>query len=248
MKTFYACIALLCSAQVQAESPPLVHWWDASVSALYGENFDLAPSDKQTTITLETAGAWRYGDWFAFQDFTYFNGSNASKSNTTYGEITTRFSVNKIFDTDISFGVVKDISLALQLEEGEGPLETLLYGVGIDFDVPYFNYVKLNSYKKQPLHSGQDDSEWQLSPSFMIELPVGSSNIIIDGYIDWVYNTNTNTDSFHLNPQIKYDLGQVMFNQSSKLLVGIEYDLWLNKYGVEGVDQNTFSFLIKYHL
>jgi len=30
-------------------------------------------------------------------------------------------------------------------------------------------------------------------------------------------------------------------------LVGIEYDLWTNKYGVKGVDQDTYSVIAQYH-
>jgi len=247
MRYLPALLALTCCTQVQAEPDPLIHWWDVSLSALHGENYELTPSDKQTTLTFETAGGWRYGDWFAFQDVTYFNGSDVSKSNTTYGEITTRFSAGKIFDLDLTYGIVKDLSLALQLEEGEGPIETLLYGVGVDLAIPYFSNFKINTYKKDALRGDNNPTEWQVSPSFMVNIPVGNSDIIIDGYIDWIFNTTDEIDSFHFNPQVKYDLGKALHQKASTFLIGIEYDLWLNKYGVEGIDQNTFSMLMKYH-
>lgn len=93
--------------------------------------------------------------------------------------------------------------------------------------------------------------------------PVGKSDILFDGYIDWVVNDkkNSNTElkkNFHFNPQIKYDLGKALDYTPGKLYVGIEYDYWSNKYGIEDggfvsenfvgpTDQNTFSAIVKAH-
>ncbi|MCL2917774.1 outer membrane protein OmpK [Shewanella litorisediminis] len=249
MKKTCLCLALLLSPQ--AYSNELVHWWDASVTALYGTNYDLAPSDEQTTITLETAGGWKYGDWFAFQDFINFNGHNGGKSNTTYGEISTRFSAGKILDKPVGFGPVTDMSLALTLEEGEGPVETLLYGVGMDFKLPFFTYFQLNTYRRDALNSANRSDGWQLTPVFRIDIPAGRSKIVLDGFIDWVFIADKKgyEENFHFNPQIKYDLGATLFGDARKdqLLVGIEYDYWKNKYGVDGVDQSTYSIIAQYH-
>ncbi|MCL1146947.1 ion channel protein Tsx [Shewanella sp. 10N.261.52.F9] len=243
------CIALLISPQALADD--MINWWDASVTALYGDNYDLAPSDKQTTLTFETAGDWKYGDWFAFQDVTYFNGSNAGKNNTTYGEISTRLSAGKILGKSVGFGPVTDLSLALTLEEGEGPVKTFLYGVGMDINVPYFSYFQLNTYRRHALSSDNISDGWQLTPSFRMDFPVGNSNIVFDGFIDWIFASDNSAyeTNFHFNPQLKYDLGAVVFGEhkKNKLFVGIEYDYWQNKYGVDGIDQNTYSVIAKYH-
>ncbi|MCL2912186.1 ion channel protein Tsx [Shewanella corallii] len=244
------CSALLLSAPA-AQSEELIQWWDVSVTALYGQNYDLAPSHDQTGLTFETAGGWKYGDWFAFQDVTFFNGNNGGVDDSTYGEITTRFSMGKIFGMQ-AMGPVSDLSLALSLEEGKGDVETLLYGLGMDLDVPGFTYLNLNTYRRHALNSnGNITDGWQLSPSFRIDIPVGSSKLIIDGYIDWVFATDDDAfePHFHFNPQIKYDLGQLLMGdaKADKFLVGIEYDFWENKFGVDGIQQNTFSVIAKYH-
>ncbi|WP_025822524.1 outer membrane protein OmpK [Shewanella marina] len=246
-------IALALLATPPAMAGDIIQWWDVSVSALYGEDYDLAASDKQTTITFETAGGWKYGDWFAFQDVTYFNGNNYGTDETTYGEITTRFSAGKILGQSVGFGPVKDLSLALSLEEGEGPVESFLYGLGVDFDVPLFSYFNVNVFRRMAIDDDLNSSDgWQVSPSFRMDFPVGNSSIVFDGYIDWVFSADEANfkENFHFNPQLKYDLGAVMFGQAQKnhLYVGVEYDYWRNKYGVDGIDQNTFSFMVKYHL
>ncbi|MCL1099525.1 outer membrane protein OmpK [Shewanella gelidii] len=239
-------LALLVSQPVLADD--LVQWWDASVTVLHGDDYDLAPSHRQTTVTVETAGAWKYGDWFAFQDFITFNGADSS---TTYGEISPRFSAGKILGKDLSFGPVTDVSLALTYEEGEGPVESFLYGVGLDLKVPGFTYFSLNTYKRDPISSGNNSDGWQLTPVYRFDIPVGDANIVIDGYIDWVFSADKAgyEENIHFNPQVKYDLGKSLMGEakSNKLFVGFEYDYWKNKYGVKNVDQSTYSIIAQYH-
>ena len=84
-------------------------------------------------------------------------------------------------------------------------------------------------------------------------LPVGNSDLVIDGFIDWVVGNEDNyRNNLHFNPQIKYDLGKALSLSAKQLYVGIEYDYWKNKYGIEDspafeTDQNTASLLVKLH-
>ena len=54
----------------------------------------------------------------------------------------------------------------------------------------------------------------------------------------------------HFNPQIKYDLGKAINLPERQLYVGIEYDYWSDRYGIEDTkffdtNQNTASLLVK---
>ncbi len=246
MKKLGLGLALLMSQPVVADD--LVHWWDASATLLYGSDYDLAPSDEQTTVTFETAGGWKYGDWFAFQDVIQFNGAS---DRTTYGEISPRFSFGKIFNKDLSLGPIQDVSLALTYEEGEGPVESFLYGIGLDIAIPGFSYFNLNTYKRQGINSANNSDGWQFTPVFRVDFPVGNANIVLDGFVDWVFSADNSgyEENVHINPQLKYDLGKSLMGdaKANKLFVGIEYDYWKNKYGVKGIDQNTYSVIAKYH-
>jgi len=90
-------------------------------------------------------------------------------------------------------------------------------------------------------------------------LPLGDSDLVIDGFMDWVVD---NDDSYHanlhFNPQIKYDLGKALSRGEQQLYVGIEYDYWKDKHGIDddsflgdeilgGTDQNTASLLLIAH-
>ncbi|MNR45808.1 hypothetical protein D3C85_1647010 [compost metagenome] len=65
-------------------------------------------------------------------------------------------------------------------------------------------------------------------------------------------NEQDYSKNLHINPQIKYDLGKLLGEKPRQLLVGIEYDYWSNKYGIEdspGFDtnQSAASLLLQYH-
>jgi nucleoside-specific outer membrane channel protein Tsx len=58
--------------------------------------------------------------------------------------------------------------------------------------------------------------------------------------------------SYHINPQVTWDVGAGRGNPG-RLLVGLELDFWWNKYQIPSssvfdTDQNALSLLVKYHL
>ncbi|MDX1556225.1 MAG: outer membrane protein OmpK, partial [Xanthomonadales bacterium] len=157
-------------------------------------------------------------------------------------------------------GPVTDVLLATAYEFGEGEVEAWLVGPAVDLDVPGFDYVQLNVYRRHPRHGESGGRQWQVTPVWAWTVPLGRSDLLVDGFIDWVVdNAATRHAHLHFNPQIKYDLGKAMGWGSKILYVGIEYDYWKNKYGIDddgllgkqlpgGIDQNTASLLLKAHL
>ena len=64
--------------------------------------------------------------------------------------------------------------------------------------------------------------------------------------------------NLHINPQIKYDLGKALSWGEKQFYVGVEYDYWKHKYGIQdggfvsdnfvgSTKQNTASLLLKAH-
>ncbi|WP_312931433.1 outer membrane protein OmpK [Pseudomonas sp.] len=246
---------LTCGASVAGD---LLQWQSNSLTYLWGKNFKVNPEIQQT-FTFEHADGWKYGDNFLFVDRILYQGKKDSNvgRNTYYGEFTPRLSFGKIFDQDLSFGPIKDVLLAMTYEFGEGDNESYLIGPGFDLAVPGFDYFQLNFYKRTTDGSRPGDDVWQITPVWAYTLPVGSSNVLFDGYMDWVVDNDENRRgtyhaNLHFNPQIKYDLGKALKWGEKQLYVGIEYDYWKNKYGIKDsdgftTDQNTASLLVKVH-
>ncbi len=157
---------------------------------------------------------------------------------------------------------MKDVLLAGTYEFGEGDTEAYLLGPGFDLAIPGFDYFQLNFYYRKPDGNRVRAGAWQITPVWSYTIPVGNSDILIDGYMDWVINNKSASTSrrnqsdyhanLHFNPQVKYDLGKALGYEAKHLYVGLEYDYWSDKYGVKDsqyftTDQNTASFLVKYH-
>lgn len=241
---------------------PLI-WHNESLSYLWGKDYKVNPPTQQT-VTLESASAWTWGDIWFFVDNTRYNGKKDSQNGqySYYGEFSPRLSFGKITGTDLSFGPVKDVLLASTYEFGEGDVESYLLGPGFDLALPGFDYFQLNFYYRKPDGNRVPSGAWQITPAWAITIPVGNSDILFDGFMDWVVNNKDASSSergqsdyhanLHFNPQIKYDLGKAMGYEAKHLYVGVEYDYWSDKYGIKDsqfftTDQNTTSLLVKYH-
>ena len=153
--------------------------------------------------------------------------------------------------------------LAFTYEFGEKDVDAFLLGPVVDLDIPGFDYFQLNTYLRKPNSSRPGKNAWQITPVWRYTIPVGESDVVIDGFIDWVVDNDENRRgeyqaNLHFNPQIKYDLGKAMKWGEKQLYVGIEYDYWKNKYGIKdggfvsdnfvgSTNQNTASLLVKAH-
>jgi nucleoside-specific outer membrane channel protein Tsx len=248
----------------QAIAGDLLYWQNNSLTYLYGQNFKVNP-EIQHTVTFEHADGWKYGDNFFFLDKIFYNGDEDDLvgSNTYYGEFQPRLSFGKIFDQKIQFGPVTDVLLAMTYEFGEGDVESYLIGPGFDLAIPGFDFFQVNFYNRTTDGSRPGDNVWQITPVWSYTIPVGNSDILIDGFMDWVVDNDENSRgtyhaNLHFNPQVKYDLGKAMGWGEKQLYVGVEYDYWKDKYGIDddsflgdvildGTDQNTASLLVKVH-
>ena len=213
----------------QAMAGDLLQWQNNSLTYLYGKDFQVNPRIQQT-VTFEHADGWKYGDNFFFI---------------------------KIFDQKLEFGPIKDVLLAMTYEFGEDDTESYLIGPGFDLAIPGFDYFQLNFYNRHTEGDRPGDDVWQITPAWSYTIPVGDSDVLIDGFMDWVVDNDVNDKgeyhaNLHFNPQVKYDLGKALNLGAKQLYVGVEYDYWKNKYGIEDsqgfkTDQSVTSFLVKVH-
>ncbi len=249
----------------QAGAAPML-WQNNSLTYLYGKDFKVDP-DTQHTLTFEHASGWTYGDVFLFVDYKWNESQdNSDAARTYYGEFSPRLSLSKTTGTDLSFGPVTDVLIGFTYERGEDRVQNYLLGPAVDLAVPGFDRLAINTYYRKPDGiRNKASGQWQITPTWAITIPVGSSDILFDGYIDWVVNDAGNKDSddyqsknLHINPQIKYDLGKAVYQKAGQLYVGIEYDYWSNKYGIKdggfvsknfvgSTDQSAWNAIVKVH-
>ena len=213
-----------------------------SISYSYGENYEVDPSNKQNIITLEHASIWTWGDIYTFMDNIWYLDSNAPGSNYyPYWYINPRISLGKNLNTDLSIGPIKDVLVGFAYEHGKDTNKHYMWGPAIDLAVPGFQKLSVGLYYRRPDGiSGLDAGQWQLTPSWHAEFPLGTSSIVFDGVIEWRLNDagtegtqDFSSKYFRFNPRIKYDIGKVIGITPRHLYAGVEVDYWDNKYAIK---------------
>ena len=235
MPLFAVCFSVFSASE--AFSKPL--WQDFSITGLYGSDYQLiAREDKQTTITFEYASKLKYGDFFIFADRTH----NVVNGNQTYFEASPRLSLSSVANKKLEFGLIKDVLITTTWEAGND-MDNYLYGIGIDFEIPHFQYAKLNLYK---VNNETKADDYQMTLTYAIPFQIGSEAFLADAFLDWSTAEKGSASELNWTSQYKWNVGQHI-SPDTRLYVGVEHSVWNNKYNIKGKDENNVSALVKYH-
>jgi nucleoside-specific outer membrane channel protein Tsx len=119
--------------------------------------------DIQQTITFEHADKWKYGDNFLFVDKIFYNGKPTRAKAPPTTASSARACRSARSSTNLEFGPVKDVLLAMTYERRRRH-EAYLIGPGFDLNIPGFNYFTLNFYRRHTEGSRPGDGVWQITP------------------------------------------------------------------------------------
>jgi nucleoside-specific outer membrane channel protein Tsx len=240
-KLYMFILFCLMSNIIQAED--IFDWTSNNVQFLTGDGFKLGSSN-HNTVTFEHADGWMYGDNFLFIDFIQRDDVGLE----VYGEFYPRLSLSKLTNNDISYGIVKDISIVAGINAGSEPSEdnfvAYLFGGGISFDIPHTEFIKLDimAYKDDNVSS----IGVQVSPVWNIPFSIGNLDFKFRGFLDWLSSDATGgDDSILTQPQLLLDVGKLVGNRN-KFYAGIEYWYWHNKFGINGITEQSAQATLMY--
>lgn len=228
-------------------APAIAQGFNAfNAQLLYGSGFKLG-RDRATTFTGEWANAWRYGDNFAFVDVARpFSGEPA-----TYSEWLPRLSLSSLSGREISAGPVRDVLLAGNIKSGDG-FRSYLAGMGVSLDLPGFNFFNVNGFRRND--SGVPGLSWQLGMSWNRTFTTGALHWEFGGFLNWAAAEGTRGAGpySHPNllsqPQLFLDLGRLLGGDPDRFYAGVEWQIWRNKFGVDGFDESVLQAAIKLKL
>jgi nucleoside-specific outer membrane channel protein Tsx len=213
-------------------------WTSHSVSHLHGNDY-IFGSKERDTVTLEHASGWEFGDLFAFVDIVKPRRGEAE----AYGEIHPRLSLSYLSGKRLSYGVVKDVFLAAELEKGHGGHQAWLYGLGTSLALPGFSFFWLNAYVRD--ERGLEGVAYQISPAWSVELPFSPLRLSLEGFADLDGGQGSRRSSLLFVPQAMIDVGEAAFGKRDVLKIGTEWQYWRRKFGVDGADESVFQTLVK---
>ena len=221
--------ALLATTPIAAEQ----YWSDTSLTYLYGDDYEVGDSDRQV-LTLEYVSGYSWGKLFSFADRL----ESGNGDTETYIEVSP-----EVYLTEYSDSWVSNISATTTAEIGDG-FTHYLYGLGVAFNAPGFDYLELDAYRR---NNDGFANNYQLTATWATSFSLGNSRWLYDGFIDYASGiSGVGPANLNFTSQLKLDIAPYL-DLKSPLYVGLEYVYWRNKFYIDGVNEHNPNLLLKWH-
>ena len=250
---------LLAGSLVLSPAARSLEWQTNEIQYQYGKldvpTFAGGGDEYVSIVTLQHASGWKYGDNFAFVDFS--NGSE--QGHDIYGEAYANFSIGKISGKDLSVGIIRDFGVIMGYNWGkEAKVRKFLPGVRTALDVPGFTFVNFDVMAYIDNNSGasaggapKEDDSYIVDVSWAAPWSWGEHSFSFEGHMEYVGSRDNEFGEkveghFLAQPQLRYDLGQTLWNKADTLFVGVEFQYWDNKLGDKDTDERATQLLAVY--
>lgn len=221
-------------------------WSSTNVQYLYGDSYTDVGTDSEVSasvITLEHVNGWAYGDNFFFVDITNADRSDSKLGTGYYGELSPRLSFSKLSGKDLSAGIIKDVLITTTAEIGNG-FHNYLYGIAVDLNIPKTPVAQINTYVRNEIGTGKD-SGYQVTLVWLTPFAIGNMSFAFEGFFDYAFDQDHAEDNIITAPRLLLDLGKT-WGAEGVLQAGIEYQIWRNKFGIDGIDEDVPQFMVKW--
>jgi nucleoside-specific outer membrane channel protein Tsx len=216
-----------------------IQWHTSNIQLLRGDNYKLG-SEQRNVMTLEYANGWKYGDFFIFGEQVW---SDKGKS-TYYIEPTLRFSLSKMLDQNLSYGLIKDVLISAQIEKPKNQDLRRLAGVGLDLNLSGIKFFKSNFFiRDNPSLPG---TTYQITLVWNVPFQIVGANMLFEGFTDIAGGEGNTVAHQLIVPRLLIDAGQSMGLKKNTLWFGVEWQYWHNKFGNDGVTESVPQLQMKY--
>lgn len=213
-------------------------------------------------LTFQHASAWKYGTNFMFIDFLSDNKNDGFNDSDFYGEWYPTLSIPKIFGVeDFKLGPVNDVRLIAGINlAADANVRKFLPGIQLGWDVPGFlflnteleAYIDFSEGAKSGGAPKQTDS-WIFDVSWGYPFNIGSAKFSFEGHAEYVHDRKNELGQdvswwMLAQPQLRFDVGDIVFNRPDQFYIGTEVQIWLNKLGDPKTDEFAPQFLFVWRL
>jgi nucleoside-specific outer membrane channel protein Tsx len=229
-------------------------WSSTNIQYLYGTSYAEIYFDPQdarlesrdtssSVVTLEHVNGWAYGDNFFFVDITNADRNDPNKPTGYYGEISPRLSLSKLSASEWSAGIIKDVLITTTMEIGEG-FHNNLYGLAVDLNIPHTPVAQINYYVRNEIGANKDLGS-QVTLVWLTPFSLGGADFAFEGFLDYAFGMDHAENNIITAPRILYDMGK-SWGAAGTLQVGIEYQIWRNKFGLKDIDEDVAQAMLKW--
>lgn len=214
---------------------------------------DLSPPGFQHVFTLQHTSAWSHGSNFFFVDLVCCDDPVSNRD--AYLEWYPTLSLGALRGEDISVGPVRNISLIGGLNWGaQARFTKFAPGARLELDLPGFGFANLDFTYLVDVGAGlagggvpKADPILGVDFNWAYPFRIGEGSFSIEGHGEWQSPADNEVGRqpymVLLQPQIRYDLGRAMSGAENRVLIGIELQVWINKFTAEGANELLPQFL-----
>lgn len=162
------------------------------------------PYDITNDTYLETEFGARYGvlDLYGYVDIFDRKQDDRHDGDNFFAKISPRISLDGLFQSDFSFGPVKELYIANVNNIGDRELFEQYLGIGADIDMPWFGLMGMNLYARyvrenynEPNEGKWDGYMFSTSWSTPVYQFTNTSTLNYQGYFDYQFGANKLTNN-----------------------------------------------------
>lgn len=211
-------------------------WGSTAAEFLVGKGYERTPED-QEILTVKHAGGWKTGDTFFFVDFTSLGEDTKTFA---HAEWQGRLSLLRTLGSGARDGLFKDFYLSAQVDLTNNPFtnkRTDMYGIGFDFNVPGFRFVKLNiHHRDDPTLPGSTE---QITLVWNKGFKIGEADFEFSGFADFTGEEGGTVSNVLTTPQL-------LWHATEHVAIGIEYQYWQDRLGIKGLDESLTQAMVRW--
>lgn len=209
---------------------------------LHGTDYKRGPSFSEvdeTILTLANATGFSKGDSYFFADIT--NVDDSDNTGGTHLEFGPRLSLLRTFGNgQWKDGPVKDIYVIAQGDFTSNRFTSKwvrMGGVSLDWSLPGFKFFKTHvQYRDDPTLDG---SSVQVNLVWNSSFKMGEQDFSFEGFLDWTNAEGTTVANLLVQPQL-------LWHANKSIAVGLEYQYWQNRLGIDGLDEQAPQLMVRW--
>ena len=201
-------------------------------------------------LTVQQASGWALGESFVFIDFIEDGGADGFNDKNFYGEWYPTLSFGKLANRTVGGGPIRDVALIGGVNfDGDADVLKYLPGARLSWDVPGFLFFNTDLTAFIDASSGikgggapRTTNGFMFDVSWGAAFDLGRQSFWFTGHAEYIGATTNELGGavkgwILAQPQLGWDLGKAVTGSANQLFLGVEYQYWWNKLGVDDDDK-----------
>ena len=211
-------------------------------------------------LTVQQASIWSLGESFVFIDILEDGVADGFNDLEFYGEWYPTLSFGRLANRTVGGGPVRDVALIGGINfDGDANVLKWLPGARLSWDVPGFVFFNTDVTAFIDASSGLErGGAPRTTDSFMFDaswgaaFDIGSQSFWFTGHAEYIGATTNELGAplkgwILAQPQLGWDIGKALTGAANQLFLGVEYQYWRNKLGVDE-DDNVAQLWVMWRL